>query len=200
MHSPSSTRFLPQARTNMYVTMLFRNAGGNGGGVAVRVDMDSQASVTSPCYPTQGVPTSYWPYVHGTTISITDSAFVSNTAGQALAALLSIGGGLYGGPGGAFVVSNCTFLGNHAGAVGGGLGFGTNFGSSLDTCALQLIDGNVIANNTAAHGSAQLHMDCSADVLVSDTWITLSSVGSQVCVCYVLVVCWWCAQAAHTTQ
>lgn len=91
-----------------------------------------------------------------------------------------MGGGVYGGPGGAFTVSNCSFLRNQAGAVGGGLGFGTSFGSSLDTCALQLIDGNMIGGNTAVHGSAQVHMDCIADMLVSDTNVLLSSGSSQV--------------------
>ena len=93
-------------------------------------------------------------------------------------------------------MSNCTFFRNHAGAVGGGLGFGSNFGSSLDTCALQLIGGNSIADNTAAHGSAQLHMDCRADVLVSDTQMTLSSDGFQV---KAIMLCWR-AQSRHSAS
>ncbi len=135
------------------------------------MDTDSQSGVRCPFL------SQFWNYSHSSSVVVTQSLFVRNCAEQPGVA---VGGGLYGGPGAAFIVAGCTFLDNFAGGLGGGIGLGGSYGASVDTCSLQLVNGSTLAGNTAGHGAGQVYMGCLADMLVQGATVALGSVGTQV--------------------
>ncbi len=120
---------------------------------------------------------SFVSYTHGALVSVVDSTFSGNNA---TAAGLAAGGGLFGGPGGAFTFVGNTFTSNYAASFGGGLGLGGGSGVLPATCALNLMEGNELSGNSAGFGASQLYMDCRADMLVSGSVISMDVGLSQV--------------------
>jgi hypothetical protein len=161
---------VPRARSVAGVTS---GSSGNGGGVSVSVPDDSQRPQDCPGPPPSGS-LIYWPYTHSTFINVTNSTFANNTA----LSPTSSGGGLYLSSGGLLAISGTSFRGNDAGWFGGGIGIGS--GGSSATCALHLLSGTTLADNTAGHGGAQVYMGCTADVLVDESYVALTPVGTQV--------------------
>lgn len=139
------------------------NAGGSGGGIFVRVSEDPQQAI--PCSAVD-----FFPFNHSVAITLTNSTVTNNVADGDVYAC---GGGVFVSAGAVLTISNSTITGNRAGQFGGGLAVGSGTG------ALRIISGSVLSGNSAK-GGAQLYMDGSADVFVSDSTIEMSVDDSQV--------------------
>lgn len=169
-------RFATLQRIMLACSPLLLCWAGNGGGVAISVTSDPQPRRTCPGLPYwPGGNVTYWPYSHSTQVTISNCTIANNVASSPT----SSGGGVHLAEGGLLALRGSVLRGNTAGLFGGGLCLGS--GQSSDTCALQLLEGTAVMDNAAGHGSAQVYMGCTADMLVQQSSIGLTSRSTQVC-------------------
>jgi hypothetical protein len=115
-----------------------------------------------------------WPHRHSSLITVTNSTLSYNSASSPT----SSGGGLYLTAGGLLTVSGTSFRGNSAGLFGGAIGLGSDGGSA--TCALQVLSETAFVDNAAVHGGAQVHMGCTADMVIDAASMALTPASTQV--------------------
>ena len=115
-------------------------------------------------------------YTHSYAVSLTDSVVSGNVA----QCLQCSGGGVYLSTGGLLTLTSTAIVNNSATQFGGGmyLGLGDSFGSK-STCGL-VMDGCTISDNAAGQAGAQLYSTCLGNVVVVNTTVDMTDVGTQV--------------------
>jgi fibronectin-binding autotransporter adhesin len=131
--------------------------------VYINVPVDPQQSIVC-----EG---GFWNNTYFTTVLLSNSSLVGNTAGRSGA---GSGGGLFLVSGGLLTVTGTTISGNSASLFGGGLAIG----QGASTCGL-LVAQSTVSSNTA-HGGSQLYMDATGAVTFESTVFLLGTAGSQV--------------------
>jgi hypothetical protein len=139
-------------------------AAGNGGGLIVLIPNDVEQLPNIAC---DG--SSYWTYNHSAVVSLWNTTIAYNSAGT--------GGGAFIGPGGAIVFDGGSVEGNKASRFGGGLALGGDVG--LSPCSFTASNSR-FGGNVAGHGSSQLSMGCSGDLIFANTLFDLNTANSQV--------------------
>jgi hypothetical protein len=119
------------------------------------------------------IPPAFWPYVHATTVTLSNLTVSDNVSNCSLCS----GGGVHLQSGGAVSVQDAVVWANSASMFGGGLSLGTMGG--LVTCSVSMLGSCTVGNNSAGHGGAQLYNLCAGDVVFKGTKVQLGNGGTQ---------------------
>jgi hypothetical protein len=160
---------------NDYVCMM--NCSGDGGALAISNGIDTPSNNQYCCYdptsqyspqcPTAPPPAQYRAWSFNSSIIISNSTFLRNTASCKTCS----GGAIAIQPGGDVSIFNCTIATNSAAFFGGGVFIGGP-SPGYASCSLNLT-GSVFESNSNSHSGGQLYSSCGGSIDFSGTTFEL---------------------------
>ena len=153
---------------------------GDGGALAISNGIDTPTNNQYCCYdplhyfspncPTAALPVEYRAWSFNSSIIISNSTFLRNTASCKTCS----GGAIAIQPGGDVSIINCTIANNSATFFGGGVFIGGILGTSglAPSCSLTLQGSRIVANSNSRSGG-QLYNSCGGSIDLSGTTFEL---------------------------